>query len=101
MRGVFLDMRGVFPDSVGYFQTPKVDLTNSLLCKKNFGELLIHLGGEQILIFVDTKWARLLLLLTQGNSNNLIVTLVLGVFPVTSGSSRRVQKMEIMVQKVM
>ena len=51
----------------------------------NFGKLLTHLGGEQTLTFVDTKWRRRLLLPTQMNSNKL-ETLAHRIFSVTSGS---------------
>ena len=49
------------------------------------GQLLTHLGGEQTLTFVDTKWTRLLLLPMQRNSNK-IVTLARRVFSVKSES---------------
>ena len=84
---------------MGYFRTPKVDLTYSHCARVNFGELQIDLGGEQTLTFVDTKRTRRLLLLTQRNSNNLIVTLARRVFRSRAGLSRRVQKMEIMVDE--
>ena len=68
---------------VWYFRTPKVDCA-----RVNFGELQIHLGEEQTLTFVDTKWTRRLLLLLQRNSNNLIVTLARRVFRSRAGLSR-------------
>ena len=84
---------------VGYFRTPKVRTASSLRARIHFGELLIHLGGEQTPTFVDTKWTRRLQLPTQRNSNK-IVTLRAGYFRSRAGVSGHVRKMEIIYNSI-